>query len=633
MPSDPNATEPAAASPDAPGGRAPRPARWPYALVILAIVFAGWGMLKPDSDDPSKAVDPADVLLPGSAKGFNLLFVTFDTTRPDHLGCYGYADAHTPTVDSLAAHGVRFDDAVTSVPLTLPSHSVMMTGEYPFKLGVHDNGQHLSGRNVTLAEVLSTNGYATAAFVGAFVLDQRWGIDQGFDVYDFHVKGANRIALDSIVAERPADAVSNSALRWLKERSAAQDKRPFFMWLHYFDPHYPYESPLISLPGLENRPYDAEIAMADAQLKRVLDQLDEQKLLDDTLVVFVTDHGEGFFEKDEAYHGIFLYETTLHTAIMLSNPRLFTQPYRVDDRVVGTVDLMPTILELLDIRSNIDFAGRSLRAPRDPDRAVYIETEFPLANGCAALYGLRRHHDKFISAPESEYYDLERDPGETDNLYDEAEPAVAALKAQLRGLLEGTAGRQPTEPGLTPEEQRALGALGYTGAKYGREGLPDPKEHIHVINQITDVMRLKAHGQIEEALKLAEEIAAESESWNVPVMKQAELYEALGRLNDSARVLLDYARKFPSDKSYYDYAIALFKLERYDDCLNILKSEVISRDPKLGAAHLMCGKCLLKLQRYPDALAACEQAQRVDAERLGNDLVECLNIAREKVQP
>lgn len=624
---------PDAPQPDAPAPHPPRRcARWPNLLILLAVILIGWGVWQARSGETARAVDPAEVLVPGSAKGFNLLFVTLDTTRVDRLGCYGYAQAHTPTIDSLAAHGVRFDDAVTSVPLTLPSHSVMMTGKYPPALGVRDNGQHLPDHTVTLAEILSTNGYATAAFVGAFVLDGRWGISQGFETFDFRSNLSTRIAADSLTAERPADAVAKSALDWLKQRQASGDARPFFMWVHFFDPHYPYESPLVSLPGLENRPYDAEIAMADAQLKRLLERLRETNELDKTLIVFVTDHGEGFYEKDEAYHGIFLYESTLHTALILSNPQLFRGPCRVTDRVVGTVDLTPTILELLAVQSNVAFDGRSLRAPLDADRAIYIETEFPLANGCAALYGLRRHTDKYINAPRAEYYDLRADPQENDNLYSPSVAVIAKLHAQLATMLQSWSSQGGGEiVEQTPEDLQELQNLGYIGkrAEHG-DALPDPKDHIHVINKITEVLHLRAAGQLDAALALAEEVAAESEGWSAPIHFQAQIYEQLGRLSDSARVLLEQARRFPSDKSWYDYAIALYKLKDYEECIAIIDREVLPRDPKLGAAHLLRGESLLGLQRPAEALTACEEALRNDAERLGSRVTDCIRKAREQ---
>jgi len=610
-------------------------ARWPYALVVVALALAAWGALRSAPGDASTPIDPAKVLIPGAAQGFNLLFVTLDTTRVDRLGCYGYADAQTPTINALAARGVRFDDAITSVPVTLPSHSVMMTGKYPPATGVRDNGQTLAEDHVTLAEVLSSNGYETAAFVGAFVLDRRWGISQGFATYDFQSGSQGLISADSLVHERQADSVSRSALQWFKQRRERSDREPFFVWLHYFDPHFPYESPLAALPEFEGRPYDAEIAMVDAQLKRVLDELAGAGELDNTLVVLATDHGEGFYEKDEAYHGIFLYESTVHAALILSNPRLFDRAYRVDDRVVGMVDLVPSILELLAVPAPADLDGRSLRAPRDDQRFVYIETEFPLANGCAALYGLRRHNDKYISAPRSEYYDLARDRQEETNLFDPDSPQVNELYGHLKSMLERWSGIEPTStPAVSPSDINALHGLGYVGGTtHHGDDLPDPKDHIHTINKITDVLRLKGHGQLEEALALVNEVAAESEGWNVPVLHQAMIYEAMGRLDEAERVLRAYAENFPSDKSYYDYAIVLEKQGRYEDCLNLVDSEVLTRDRKLGAAHLLRGECLIKLQRYPDALAACEEAQRVDPDRLADRLHDCLRTARQHAAP
>lgn len=605
------------------------------ATIIVLVVFAGlaaWGLLRKPSTDQTTAVDPAKILVPGSAKGFNLLFITLDTTRPDRLGCYGYAQAQTPTIDSLAARGVRFDDAVTSVPVTMPSHSVMMTGQYPPVMGVRDNGQQLAEEHVTLAEILSSNGYRTAAFVGAFVLDARFGLAQGFSTYDFRTGDSGRLVADSLSHERSADLVTGSAVKWIREEASRSSRQPFFLWVHYFDPHYPYESPLATLPEYEGRPYDAEIGLVDLQIKHLLERLTELAPLESTLIVVATDHGEGFYEKGEAYHGIFLYESTLRSAIIFSNPQLFDRAYRVDDRLVGTVDLLPTLLELLGIPAPDGLNGRSMRLPAEPDRFVYIETEFPLANACAPLYGLRRHHDKYINAPRSEYYDLAKDPGELENLYSDADATVVALHDQLLALLAQWSGEEYARPSaeLDAETMARLQSIGYIGASH-REGLPDPKDHIHVINVMTEVLHLKHQKRFDEALKLLESIVEQSEGWDAPVFYQAEIYRELEQYDDMLRVLRVYAEQHRTGKSLFDYAKGLDVAGQWEECLRVV-DEAIALEPKVGAAHMLRGDALMALQRYADAVAAYERAQEVDPERLSQQLIKRLREARSRMR-
>ncbi|MFH0981954.1 MAG: sulfatase [Planctomycetota bacterium] len=278
-------------------------------LLVLAIGLAGWRAVDFFFDpDPTRPVVLSEVVRPGAAAGYNVLLITLDTTRADHLGCYGYKQIKTPAIDSLLDHGVRFDDDVVSVPLTLPSHATMMTGLYPPRLGVRDNGTYeLAPEHVTMAEILKAQGYDTAAFVSVFILDKRFGLDQGFDVYDFAVSDQGRRGPETLRNERFAGEVTSSAIRWLKSRGKARATAPFFMWIHYYDPHNPYDSPLAELENFKGKhPYDAEIAFVDLHLKRLLAALDEQGLRERTLIVLQTDHGESLTEHRETYHGIFI---------------------------------------------------------------------------------------------------------------------------------------------------------------------------------------------------------------------------------------------------------------------------------------------------------------------------------------
>ncbi|HXZ74339.1 MAG TPA: sulfatase, partial [Streptosporangiaceae bacterium] len=287
----------------------------------------------------------------------NLLLVSIDTLRADHLGCYGDAAAQTTRLDQLAARGTRFTRAFTVAPLTLPAHASLMTGTFPAFHGVHDNGGfHLGDEQLTLAEVLRDHGYRTGGFVGAFVLDGRWGIGQGFERYfdDFDLAKHEGQGMDAV--QRRGDEVVDEALRWL----AADRGRPFFAWVHLYDPHSPYDAPepwRSRFPASVVGSYDAEIAWTDSQVGRLIDALAADGRLERTLVAVVADHGESLGEHQEQQHGFFLYEATLHIPLILAGPRI---PARTVSDPVRIVDAMPTLLEDLGVQVPAAVQGRSL---------------------------------------------------------------------------------------------------------------------------------------------------------------------------------------------------------------------------------------------------------------------------------
>ncbi|MGB8959807.1 MAG: sulfatase, partial [Candidatus Aminicenantales bacterium] len=280
----------------------------------------------------------------GKAAGHNVLLITLDTTRADHLGCYGFAQAATPNLDRLAGEGIRFARVYAPAPLTLPSHASIMTGLYPATHGVRNNGHELVSKWKTLAEVLKGRGFTTAAFVSSFSVDSRFGIGRGFDVYDdtFEVqaplKGAN--------AERRAGDTFARFSRWLDGH--AQDR--FFAWVHYYDPHLPYDPPSPYREGSPGRPYDGEIAYMDHYVGAILEALEAKGLRDKTLIVVAGDHGEGLGDKAETGHGIFLYEETMRVPLIINGRKAFPRP-RVVEGAVRLVDVAPTILETLGFKA------------------------------------------------------------------------------------------------------------------------------------------------------------------------------------------------------------------------------------------------------------------------------------------
>src|SRR5436309_6057273 len=303
---------------------------------------------------------------PSANPTLNVVVITIDTLRADHLGCYGYKEIRTPNIDALAAEGVRFERAYTLVPVTLPSHTVIFTGTYPMLSGIHDfSANKLNSAQPTLASVLKEHGYTTAAVIGSAVLDSRFGLNHGFDFYYDHFDFSRLQESNLDEMERPGNVVADVTLDWL----AKNYQKKFFLWMHLYDPHYPYRPPAPYSQEYESHPYDGEIAFADAQVGRLLRFLKEKGLYRNTLVVLSGDHGESLGEHGEKTHGFFIYNATLRVPLIVHMPEAHAPASRsggsekVTEPVadpVNLADLMPTVLEIvkLDLPSGVQ--GRSL---------------------------------------------------------------------------------------------------------------------------------------------------------------------------------------------------------------------------------------------------------------------------------
>ena len=420
------------------GGRAvtrKRRRRLPLGLGLLAVVALGaaavfW--LRQPAPAPA-----------APRGGLSVLLVTLDTTRADRLGCYGHAAAKTRYLDRLAAEGTRFETVIAPAPITLPSHSSILTGLYPFEHGVRNNGNfYLDARHPTLASVLKARGYRTGAFVSSFILDRRYGLDRGFDVYDDRMEGEYSQVL-TLQAERRGDRTALALGRFIDER-AKEPQTPFFAWLHLYDPHEPYRPPHPFRDMFAHDLYDGELAFVDAILASVLDRLRGAGLLDRTLVVVTADHGESLGEHGETTHSMFVYEGAIRVPLLLWRPGLVPAGQVVREPV-RLVDVSPTILELLGERPLATPHARSL-VPLVEGRSTgaappaYSETLLPkFYMNWAPLRALRDGRYKLIDAPRPELYDLQADPGRVD------EPLLRA-HADRRGA--------PPRPGAARDRRR-----------------------------------------------------------------------------------------------------------------------------------------------------------------------------------
>jgi len=452
---------------------------------------------------------------PRAAATPNILVITVDTLRADRLGCYGYAGARTPNIDRLASEGVRVDHAVAPTPLTLPSHTSIMTGLEPPAHGVRDNGVYrVPDSAQTLAERLKTESYQTQAFVSAEVLHRRFNLNQGFDAYDDEL-WSEAGAVDFMFRERSADRTIDRVLEWLGSRSApSAGGAPFFAWVHLFDPHDPHNPPEADAK-LSPTPYDGEIAHVDRQIGRLLGVLEQQKILDDTIIVFTSDHGESLGEHNEGTHAIFIYESTVRV------PLIFRYPHKLPAGKVyagsaRSVDIMPTVLALAGKKPG-DTQGADLSAalasePVSPEVPQYSESLHPqLAFGMAPLAGVRLNEWTYIRAPRPELYDRNVDPRELRNLLDGGGSDTSRAKAtEMEALLtkiteaSGSVAVAPEERPLDQQTAEMLKALGYMEDADEPQDLAgmDPKDGIEIFDAVIRGTVLVQQGNCPGAIRM-----------------------------------------------------------------------------------------------------------------------------------
>lgn len=461
-------------------------------LAVVAVVFA-----------VRSGVFYRPKLSSGSLAGFNVLLITMDTTRADHLPAYGYDKVKTPGLDRLAARSFVFEDAIAQVPLTLPSHATILTGQLPIGHGIRDNGGFLlDPKTTTLAATLKSKGYATSAFVSAFVLDSRFGLNAGFDSYFDQFNPYREVNRDDI--QRRAEETDSEVESWLP---ANKDKK-FFCWVHFYDPHDPYDPPEPYASQYAANRYDGEIAYMDHYVERLLLKLDELGLTDRTLVIATGDHGEGLGEHNEATHSMFLYSSTLHVPLFIGVPGGRTN--RVSG-VVRHVDIAPTVLDMLGIEAPSQMQGASLvpvmNGAETSRRSAYSESRYAqLHYGWSPLRSITTGKYEFIESPRSELFDRERDPQQLRNLLQERQPVAQALGEELGALVS-----QYTKEGLdaattmdsdTEAKLRSLGYLGATVASTAESLKTDPKDKSGVVNAVAQGFRTLARRDFEGALRL-----------------------------------------------------------------------------------------------------------------------------------
>ena len=531
-----------------------------------------------------------------SAAGFNLLLVTLDTVRADHVGAWGYRAGETPNLDRLAAEGVRFAAAETPVPLTLPSHATILSGLLPPDHGLRNNGVGCFPKApATLATDLAAAGYRTGAFIAAFVLDHRFGLDRGFERYDDDIPRDTAAGFD---ARLPGRAVVDRALAWLDEEPA----KPFFVWVHLYDAHAPYAAPEPFGTRFADRPYDGGVAEDDDQLGRLLAALDRRGLAARTVVAVVGDHGEELGEHGELTHGLLLYEPSLHVPLVVRAPGVIPA-----GSVVGTpvslVDLGPTLAGLLD-RPLVAPAGRTLdgrdlslalRRRREPPAvALYAESMYGTSFGWSAVAAVRRGSLKYIAAPRPELYDLAADPGETTNLVASRPREVKRLAADLAAVAAAATATEPDATPLDPEARAKLLSLGYlAGASLakpppGRTAM-DPKDAVVLFRQFEEAHWAFVAGKTALARQEFERLVTADPGNPVFVGQLAEVCRRTGDFSRAVTLYRQAVTLAPSDRdARYNLAVTLQEAGRTDEAFGALR-DAIRLDPGRPEAHNALG--------------------------------------------
>ena len=538
----------------------------------------------------------------------NVLLITLDTTRADHIGCYGYAAARTPTLDALARDGALFESCITPTAYTLPSHSSIMTGLYPPAHGVRINGEAaLPDTNITLAERLAAKGYRTGAFVGAFVLDGRWGLSQGFQRYDDNFKLGPDQRLDLARVQRPASQVVDAALQWLGQRSS----QSFFAWVHLYDAHAPYEPPE-PFRSQSASPYDGEISFADSQVRRLLDWIDKSGRKSNTIIIVVADHGEGLGSHGEDEHGYFIYDYAVHVPLIVNMPGV--SGVRIAPQV-RTIDIAPTIVELVLGETPKDMQGASLspllHGEKEPERYAYSESmATKLQYGWAALYGLRTNDLKFIQAPRSELYDLKKDPGENVNQLDANRRATVQLRNELARVRAESDRRAPKaqEANLDQETMRKLASLGYLGGgssattQQDESGLADPKDKLHLFDSVGYAAHLISQNDYKKAATVLEIVLKDD-----PNIPQAQLllvssYRNTGRTDKAKSILDDYLKRDPANMPALIAMAEILEQEgRAEDVLAICR-RALAKDSRNARAYEIMADVYMARSDHRDAL-------------------------------
>jgi len=547
-----------------------------------------------------------------------VIVVSVDTLRADHLSCYGYRRFTTPHIDSLRDEGTLFTQTDSVIPLTMPSHTCLLTSTYPFVNRVEENEDKLGPALPTLAALLRSNGYHTAAFIGGYFLARRFGLDRGFDVYDapFPDTGSLARPLD---LKRPAAQITGGAMQWLKSNCRA----PLFLFVHLFDLHEPYNPPANLKSRYGSDEYDAQLGYADEVLGRFWSFLKKEHLYDRSLIILTADHGESLGDHGESTHGYFIYQSTLHVPLIIKWPKGAETYAREVATPVSLIDVAPTILQVLRVSAPPTFQGQSLVDLASPEapaaaRQVYSESVYARDRlGCAPLHSLRIGSTQYIEAPKPELYDLDRDPEELHNLAPEEQALAASFKNKLEAMhsrFRSTA-KPDAKPSVNPEVAANLRSLGYLAASARRQAFggsgPDPKDRLVEYREYQRGIRLLATGRLGEAEATFKEILNDYPDDLVGRYDLALCYLEDGRAHDAVSQLKSALGVDPHDAQAEELMGTIWVNERQYERARAEFTHLLSFAPEDYTAEYGLGLVADREMRVDDAIRHLKTAVRI----------------------
>jgi choline-sulfatase len=603
-------------------GRLPLFMRFPpWLLAGFLLVNSGFAATKPA---PRRTARP------------NIIIITLDTTRADRMGFLGSKRGLTPNLDALAKQSAVFTHAYSHVPLTTASHATIFTGTYPQFNHVVDFGIPLSDKLPYTPDILHKNGYHTAAFVASLVLDPLGGtapgFDRGFDVYDagfrLRPRGADRYK----TVERRAEEVVNHALQWLSKRPSG----PFFLWVHLYDAHDPYDPPAPFKVRYASQPYDGEIAYVDAEVGRFLSALRTKGLFDSSFIAIMADHGESLGEHGENTHGVFLYDSTIHVPLLLKPPGPRLLEKQIQTRA-SLVDMAPTILSQAGLAVPKEMQGESLlpfvqsaKAAETSvqDRLAYAETDYPhRAFGWSSLRAIRTGKYLYIRAPQPELYNQTSDPQERQNLATTSKAVASTVGTQLEDFRKKTSQTLVQLAKPDPEQAEKLRALGYVASDSSdsdagaKDSGIDPKSRIEVSNLLHDAMLDVEDARYQKAVPLLEKVLVEQPEMPIAEMQlgiaQARLKnydKALPRLQKAVKVLPD------SGMGHYELGLALFETGDWKSAAPEFEAAV-AKAPRWADAHFSLASVYARIDRVPEAMTELDTTLKLNPDHYRGNLL------------
>jgi len=551
-------------------------------------------------------------------KPLSIILISIDTLRADHLSCYGYRRVETPHLDALAKGGTIFSAVNSQAPLTFPSHVSLFTATYPFFNGIEDNGEILRPHAVTLATLLKSHGYHTGAVVGGFVMDSRFGLNQGFDDYDSTFDLHRQEGSDPGDIKRLGADVVAAAEKWLDANSA----HPFFLFLHLYDLHTPYNLPA-SYRARFGTGYDAELRYVDEHVGLFLDSLRRQNLFDSSLIVLTSDHGEGLGEHREKTHGYFIYQSTLWVPLIVHWPAGSATFTAKVDEPASLMDVAPTILQFAAISPPPEFQGRSLLGVFRSDRPkaardVYSESLYAHNHfGCSSLRALRTGRYKYIQGPEPELYDLAADPGETRNLYAQQASLALASKNKLAALSTRFHGPHPmAQRALDPDTVARLNSLGYVAGSSRESGSadsgPDPKDRIGEFEDYGRALLLGSSGRIEDSNAILNRLLARHPELLDVRMSLGVNDQRLRRHDEAAREFQQIIQKDSLNaKAHFDLGLSLLEMGKLDEATREFQA-TLDIWPSYPRAEDLLGNIALRKGDYGRARERFEHVLSID---------------------